>query len=85
MPKTEIEKETGVSNATRAIWAQAAIGKYDKALKRATYSADLEDDIVDLLADLFHLAETKGFDPDSIYRKSWDHYEYESKLGKEPA
>lgn len=80
MPKkTEIEKETGVSNETRVKWARRATAAYLKG--KAEEEPD-DSEIIDLMADLFHLAEACGQDPDSLYRKAWGHYEYESKLGK---
>ena len=80
--RTEIELETGTSNTERAKRATQALINYPCYNKN---KGELDNHIIDLIADLFHLAEAKGFDPDSIYRKAWDHYEYESKLGKERA
>lgn len=82
MPKTDIELETGVSIKERVSWAEKALAAHPSGDE---YGSDPESSIVDLLADLFHLAEATGFDPDTLYRKAWEHYEYESKLGKEPS
>jgi hypothetical protein len=72
--------ETGVSNFGRAKRATQALINYPGYNRN---KGELDNHIIDLVADLFHLAEAKRFDPDSIYRKAWDHYEYESNIGKE--
>ena len=80
MKETEIELETGVSNGQRAKWAEEALAGYLKGKKA---EEDVEDNLSDLIADLCHLAEANGLSPLELMARAWDHYEYESKLGKE--
>lgn len=66
------------NNADRAAWAENAlevftVGRYPRNLDRD----DLETAVGDLIADLLHYANWKGFETDEILRSATFHFEAE--------
>ncbi len=57
------------TNADRANDARIALNAYEPKDQ-----ADDEANIVDLVADLYHLASSLGIDPEYVQRVAWHHY-----------
>jgi hypothetical protein len=61
-------------NATGAACAEAALDRYRE---KQGYTLSWETDIVDLMTDLLHLAQTKGCDCQAMTDKAKLHFEAE--------
>ncbi len=61
-----------VTNLLRACWAEAAIAAF-----RAQTGADVEDALGDLLADLMHWSDVRGYDFALALARAEDHYRIE--------
>lgn len=63
-----------ITNADRAGRAQAVVDVY----RNVEYEeGDMIAPVTDLMADLLHLVDQNGGDPDKAWRLAWHHYEYE--------
>jgi coenzyme F420-reducing hydrogenase gamma subunit len=57
--------------------------RVDRASKLMKYYSEItgcpqdEDDVVDMLADILHLAEFLNLDVDGCFRRAWNHYDAE--------
>ncbi len=58
---------TDVTNALRAGWALDALANF----KASTRVDSARDAIIDLLADLLHLAKGRGFDPEQLAQQAF--------------
>jgi hypothetical protein len=65
-----MSKEENEDRAGRALHALQAYAK----VKRCSYKDDTRTMLIDLIADLMHLAEQTGHDHEPILRVAADHY-----------
>jgi hypothetical protein len=66
----------GDMNTKRAAWASAALVSFC-AITGQNTEEEVEEAMGDLLCDLLHLAQAKGFDPQAMLTRAVGHYEHE--------
>ncbi len=71
------EIEADPTNEERAEAAKKALESQDKYYCRDTWPESVEESIIDLVADLFHLAHRQGTHRDDIIRAANLHFEAE--------
>jgi hypothetical protein len=72
-PATKLPPDPENRNHERAQWAETAVS----AFRRET-GADFEDSLPDLLCDLMHLADRRGWDFAEAMERAQAHYEVET-------
>ena len=75
---TDLPPDPDGMNDQRAEWAQLALTPFC----HATGSWDPDESITDLIADLMHLCDRSGLDPQTIITRAIDHYEAETTDGQ---
>lgn len=63
-----------MTNNERADAALAALGQHTRAVPAPVEAAEIEEAMIDLIADLKHLARREGVDFNAVLRMAGQHY-----------
>lgn len=74
MTITQGELETGITNEERGRWVESELDSYRR---KGHTGDDYDTAISDMIADLIHLANSKGEDAEAIKDRAWMNYEAE--------